>query len=139
MNRSTFAIEYEKAMPELLPSNHVSLPTGERVDLSVPIRFGSLKKMLLALLSEFESLAEQTEDQSSVTIRAKSLQERVQRYEAALICRALAHTHGNQQRAARLLGVKATTLNCKIKRYGINPTVIAEASEEPFADDMSPR
>jgi DNA-binding protein Fis len=28
-------------------------------------------------------------------------------------------TRGNQRRAAKLLDVKVTTLNCKIKRYGI--------------------
>jgi len=31
----------------------------------------------------------------------------------------LSQTHGHQRRAARLLGVKATTLNAKIKRYKI--------------------
>jgi len=36
-----------------------------------------------------------------------------------LIRQALQRTHGNQRRAAQLLGVKVTTLNCKIKRLGI--------------------
>jgi DNA-binding NtrC family response regulator len=45
----------------------------------------------------------------------------VQRYESELIRQALQRTGGNQRRAAKLLGVKVTTLNCKIKRLGIQP------------------
>ena len=44
---------------------------------------------------------------------------RAEGYEVELIRRALKLTSGNQARAARLLGVKATTLNSKIKRYGL--------------------
>lgn len=43
----------------------------------------------------------------------------VSRFEVALITRALVETGGQQRRAARLLGLKATTLNAKIKQYGI--------------------
>ena len=51
-----------------------------------------------------------------------SLHEAVQRYEIDLIRDALKRTRGNQRRAARLLGVKVTTLHCKIKRFGISLT-----------------
>jgi transcriptional regulator with GAF, ATPase, and Fis domain len=43
----------------------------------------------------------------------------VQRFETHLIKMALAETGGNQARAARLLGIKATTLNSKIKLFNI--------------------
>jgi DNA-binding protein Fis len=43
----------------------------------------------------------------------------VQRFETALIKLALEHSEGNQARAARLLGLRATTLNSKIKLYEI--------------------
>ena len=43
----------------------------------------------------------------------------VQRFETALIKLALEQSEGNQARAARLLGLRATTLNSKIKLYGI--------------------
>lgn len=43
----------------------------------------------------------------------------VQRFETALIKLALEQTEGNQARAARLLGLRATTLNSKIKVYNI--------------------
>jgi DNA-binding protein Fis len=43
----------------------------------------------------------------------------VQRFETALIKLALEQAEGNQARAARLLGLRATTLNSKIKVYNI--------------------
>jgi len=49
-----------------------------------------------------------------------NLYDEVHRYERELICAALAHTMGHQLKAARLLGVKATTLNAKLKQYGIS-------------------
>jgi DNA-binding NtrC family response regulator len=45
--------------------------------------------------------------------------EEVTRFEVDLIKRALMHTGGHQGRAARLLNLKITTLNSKIKHYGI--------------------
>lgn len=42
------------------------------------------------------------------------------RLEKALLCAALKHCHGHQSKAARLLGLKRTTLNTKLKRYGID-------------------
>ena len=43
----------------------------------------------------------------------------VQRFETALIKLALDQAEGNQAQAARLLCLRATTLNSKIKLYGI--------------------
>ena len=45
--------------------------------------------------------------------------EEVQRFETGLIRLALDQTRGHQARAARLLNIKPTTLNSKIKLYGI--------------------
>ena len=45
----------------------------------------------------------------------------VKRFEIDLIQRALDQTGGHQSRAARLLGLNATTLNSKIKTYNILP------------------
>jgi transcriptional regulator with GAF, ATPase, and Fis domain len=44
----------------------------------------------------------------------------VQRFETHLIKMALSETGGNQAKAARLLGIKATTLNSKIKLFKID-------------------
>src|SRR2546422_8318442 len=43
----------------------------------------------------------------------------VQRFETALIKLALEQAEGNQARAAKLLGLRATTLNSKIKLFNI--------------------
>jgi len=48
-----------------------------------------------------------------------SFYDEVQRFETHLIKMALAETGGNQAKAARLLGIKATTLNSKIKLFNI--------------------
>lgn len=78
----------------------------------------NLREAALTVLKELESL---TNSQSEPD-RKLGLQEEVQRYEIELICDALHKTRGNQRQAAKLLGVKVTTLNCKIKRYGIDVT-----------------
>jgi DNA-binding NtrC family response regulator len=76
----------------------------------------SLREAAVMLLREVESLANQQEPETNHKL---GLQEEVQRYESELIREALQRTRGNQRRAAKLLGVKVTTLNCKIKRLGI--------------------
>lgn len=54
--------------------------------------------------------------------RGVSFYEEVKRFETDLIRRALDQTGGHQSRAARLLGLNATTLNSKIKSYNIQHT-----------------
>jgi DNA-binding NtrC family response regulator len=49
------------------------------------------------------------------------LDDEVKRFEIDLIRAALDRAHGNQSRASRILGIKKTTLNAKIKRYQIQP------------------
>ena len=94
-------------------SNNASTRTSELTLQNL----NSVREAALTLLREVESLRKAhhlTADPS------RGLQEEVQRYEIELIKQALHRTRGNQRRAARLLGVKVTTLNCKIKRYGIS-------------------
>ena len=76
----------------------------------------NLREAAVTLMREVESLASSQEPQTNGRLR---LQEEVQRFESELIRQALQRTHGNQRRAAKLLGVKVTTLNCKIRRLGI--------------------
>ena len=49
--------------------------------------------------------------------------ENVERFEISLINRALSLADGNQRKAAKMLGLNPTTLNAKIKRYGIRQSV----------------
>jgi DNA-binding NtrC family response regulator len=49
-----------------------------------------------------------------------NLVEKVRDYETKIIKAALIQTGGNQRRAARLLSIKTSTLNTKIKHLGID-------------------
>lgn len=103
-----------------VPKIHLSQPT------IADARFASLKVLLFTLLTEIESLENRLEDADNSGI---NLHEQVQRFEAALIRVALSKTGGRQRRAARLLGTKVTTLNSKIRRYGL-----IEQAERPTND-----
>ncbi|HJU92357.1 MAG TPA: helix-turn-helix domain-containing protein [Pyrinomonadaceae bacterium] len=79
-----------------------------------------------ALLAEAETLARDkafTEEATRLKpldiLGGISFYDEVQRFETHLIKMALAETGGNQAKAARLLGIKATTLNSKIKLFNI--------------------
>lgn len=81
------------------------------------VRVASLKVLALTLLHQIESLEEQLASGATPEL---NLHNEVHHFEAALIRNALVKTGGRQRRAARLLGVKVTTLNTKIKRHKIN-------------------
>ncbi len=76
----------------------------------------ALKELTLRLLREVQSIGE---------VHILSLEggldfyDEVSRFEIDLIKRALLQTAGHQGRAARLLNLKVTTLNSKIKHYNI--------------------
>ncbi len=55
--------------------------------------------------------------------RGVNFYDQVRKFEVDLIRRALDQTGGHQSRAARLLGLNATTLNSKIKSYNILPRI----------------
>jgi DNA-binding NtrC family response regulator len=82
------------------------------------IKLKTLRELTLALLREVESLKDNSafDDRSGV-----DFMEEVRRFETDLIRWALMNTGGHQRRAARMLNLKVTTLNAKIKRYGIRP------------------
>lgn len=88
-----------------------------RRDENLDTRLNGLKEVALKLLSAVESL---TGGQNPPESKGLNLDDEVKRFESRLIKEALAKTGGNQARAARLLGVKHTTLNAKIKRYQIS-------------------
>lgn len=76
-------------------------------------------------ISDPESVATTSHDGASMVAvqnigRGINFYDEVRRFEIDLIRRALEQTGGHQSRAARLLGMNATTLNSKIKTYNIN-------------------
>jgi DNA-binding NtrC family response regulator len=79
-------------------------------------RLDELRAIARYLLTELESLGRAAAREPE---RKSSLDDEVKRYEIALIRAALDKADGSQTRAARMLGVKVTTLNTKIKRYQI--------------------
>jgi len=58
------------------------------------------------------------------------LREEVRRFEINLIRSALDQTHGNQTAAADLLGTNVTTLNTKIRNYGISTKRLNEFKDQ---------
>jgi transcriptional regulator with GAF, ATPase, and Fis domain len=77
----------------------------------------ALKTLTLTLLRELQSL----EDVDSQSLEhGLDFYDEVRRFEIDLIKRALLQTGGHQVRAARLLHLKITTLNSKIKHYKIS-------------------
>ena len=89
-------------------------------------RVQRLRELADTLLRETEKLArDKTFTEESNRFQALNFSEgidfydEVQRFETGLIRLALDQTGGHQARAAQLLGIKPTTLNSKIKLYGI--------------------
>ena len=85
-----------------------------------------LRDLTATLLQEIEKLArDKAFTEESNRLQALNVSDgidfynEVQRFETGLIKLALDQTGGHQARAARLLHIKPTTLNSKIKLYGI--------------------
>lgn len=73
-----------------------------------------MKNLTHTLMAELEGVAPVPALDLDVGIR---MRDEVARYEMDLIRAALQLTRNHQGRAARMLGIKATTLNSKIKKY----------------------
>ena len=84
-------------------------------------RIQAVKSLATILLKEIELLESLTPKNDDVLQDENfSLAQSVEHFESELIRTALIQAKGNQRKAARLLGTKVTTLNMKMKRYGIN-------------------
>jgi transcriptional regulator with GAF, ATPase, and Fis domain len=81
---------------------------------AVAHRIDCVKVLALTLLREIESL-----ENAEGNISDFDLTKETRHFESEMIRSALIKTGGRQRRAARLLGMKVTTLNTKIRRYGI--------------------
>ena len=99
---------------------------------SASVKLKTLKELTLALLQEVESFKGQgyLENRPSVNFA-----DEVRRFETDLIRWALMRTGGHQRRAARLLNLKVTTLNAKIKRYRIQPHAPQSGNVVDFAEN----
>lgn len=92
--------------------------TPTRAQRLVDLAFTLLKEA--EFLARDKSLAEETARLQSLNMEEGiDFYSEVERFEVGLIKRALEQTAGNQAKAARLLSIKPTTLNSKIKLYHI--------------------
>lgn len=90
---------------------------GSPLGRALGIKVHYLKDHVRAFLAEVESL----DDVKALDIRRGiNLYDEVRSLEIELIRLALEQTSGNQRRAASLLDLRPTTLNAKIKLYGIH-------------------
>jgi transcriptional regulator with GAF, ATPase, and Fis domain len=102
--------------PEGQPTSDVSAAIHLK-EASLDNRIETLREIASTLLEKLESLQSARPDRGEGSVK---LCDEVQRFEIDLIRSALERTGGNQVRASRLLGVKPTTLNAKLKRYKIS-------------------
>ena len=77
----------------------------------------AVKVLVATLVNYLKSLEERVESDECYPL---NLYDEVRHFEAEMIRQALETTGGRKRRAARLLGVKVTTLCMKIKRYNLD-------------------
>lgn len=118
MEVNTKTESLEKATPTLGNGSASTAATENRLE--------ALRVLSNSILREVEALKKA----KNVVLPGKiNLADEVQRFEKDLIRCALLRTGGKQRQAARLLNVKVTTLNAKIKRYGITPNGLYQENE----------
>ncbi len=79
-------------------------------------RMSRLEQLLRKLQEELAAVNEAAQAEFSGNY---DLHQQTKNFEIDMIRHALFLTNNNQQRAAQMLGIKYTTLNAKVKRYGI--------------------
>jgi transcriptional regulator with GAF, ATPase, and Fis domain len=94
------------------------------INTNVSNRIEALKTLSKLLLHEVESLSEISPTKHLDTTDI-NLSQKVQQYEVELICNAMLVAKGNQRQAAKMLGMKTTTLHAKIRRYEIDSLSVA--------------
>ena len=123
------------ALRPSIPSKHVGrlrsvMPrtTFKREHPQLTNRVQGLKDLALTLLKEAQALegevltSELAMPQGTRQLDFENgikLDEAVRQYESNIIRQALLITGGNQAKAARMLGIKANTLNYKVKLYNL--------------------
>lgn len=101
---------------EDLDSVNGAPPAPEEELISAEGNITSLRELTFKLLRKVESIGDVHRPDIEGGL---DFYDEVSRFEIDLIRRALIQTGGHQRRAARLLNLKVTTLNSKIKHYNI--------------------
>jgi DNA-binding NtrC family response regulator len=101
-------------------------PVADTNESEVDRRIDQLVMLAKALASEVETLKAELapnhnhRQQTGFQNDGIDFYDEIERYEIELIKTALNQCGGNQTQAARLLHLKLTTLNAKMKHYGLN-------------------
>ncbi|MCA1564582.1 MAG: hypothetical protein LC803_02780 [Acidobacteria bacterium] len=126
----------EAALLDRKENNFASDPRGgvgaKHITLNDSALSGQIEMLQMAaltLLKEVQAIS--TLDAADI-VRGIKFYDEVERFERELIMRALELTGGHQVRASRLLGLKVTTLNSKVKRYRIPLPHDAPQQAGPF-------
>jgi transcriptional regulator with GAF, ATPase, and Fis domain len=109
-----------------LKKTAVNFESSEPLSATLDNRLEALRVLSNSLVREIEALRK---GKTAVIPDKINLIEEVQRFEKELIRCALVRTGGRQRRAARLLNVKVTTLNAKIRRYGLDSSGLYQESD----------
>ena len=127
-------------------STENEISAGDRQDVNLPalveaVTYQVLKSVALALIPEGETQAREPASgaERPDTPAQMSFYEEVRRFEIGLITRALRLAHGKQTVAARLLGLKPTTLNAKMKQYQMRGNDRWSGSPPPPSDGADSR
>lgn len=106
-------------MHEVLEKQPGNIFNSGNQEVIVENRIEALKALASLLLREVESLGYEPKNRQAK--EKINLSDELEKFEVNLIRDALIRAKGHQRQAAKLLGTKVTTLNAKIKRYGIEP------------------
>jgi DNA-binding NtrC family response regulator len=90
----------------------------EASSLGVKCRISALRILTTTVLKQMESMESQPEQRFEIDVPSL-----VREFEAQLIRSVLELTGGHQRRAAKILGLKANTLNNKMRRHEIGDFV----------------
>jgi DNA-binding protein Fis len=99
-------------------------PARDRVQLMVDLAHTLLNEV--QTLARDKAFSDETNRVQALNLSTSiDLYAELERFEVGIITRVLKETGGNQARAAKLLRINPTTLNYKIKVYGIKQLSIA--------------
>jgi DNA-binding NtrC family response regulator len=102
------------------PRAEYSLVETDITDLAqAASRIEALRSLILIFLREVDSLKKVISPRARKKGDSIKLDREIDAFEASLIRDALVKSKGNQRDAAKLLGIKPTTLHAKMKRLGI--------------------
>ena len=106
--------------PEAPPRAEYARVETDITDLAqAASRIDALRSLVLIFLREVDSLKKVVGPRARKKGDPIKLDSEIDAFEAALIRDALVKSKGNQRDAAKLLSIKPTTLNAKMKRLGI--------------------